>query len=88
MDYGSSCVSNRQSVILGEYFMLNYMINHYDKLIEENNDPVHDSKPLQEYMNQWDGINFIKEMQLTTEKNVLEIGIGTGRIAIKAAPMC
>lgn len=64
------------------------MINHYDKLIEENNDPVHDSKSLQEYMNQWDGINFIKEMQLTTEKNVLEIGIGTGRIAIKAASMC
>lgn len=45
MDYGSACVSNRQSVILREYFMLNHMINHYDKLIEENNNPVHDSTP-------------------------------------------
>ena len=61
---------------------------HYDLLIEENNDPVHDPGPLREYMNKWDGQAFIYELQLTHDKSVLEVGVGTGRLAIKTAPLC
>lgn len=67
---------------------MNEVIDHYDKLIEENNDPFYDPKPLREYMDKWDGLDFIKEMQLATDKKVLEIGIGTGRIANRVAPLC
>ncbi len=66
----------------------NGMIHHYDSLIDENNDPVHDPEPLREYMNKWDGQAFLDEMQLSPEKAVLEIGIGTGRLAVKVAPNC
>ena len=31
------------------------VINHYDLLIDENNDPFRDSPVLQKYMDQWDG---------------------------------
>lgn len=62
--------------------------NHYDLLIDENNDPVRDIQVLREYMDKWDGQSFIDEMQLTKDKNVLEIGVGTGRIAVKVAPLC
>jgi 2-polyprenyl-3-methyl-5-hydroxy-6-metoxy-1,4-benzoquinol methylase len=68
--------------------VINEVIDHYDKLIEENNDPFHDPKPLRDYMDKWDGLDFIREMQLSTNKKVLEIGIGTGRIANKVAPLC
>lgn len=61
---------------------------HYDALIDENNDPVHDPAPLKEYMNKWDGQVFINELQLSKDKNVLEIGVGTGRLAILIAPLC
>lgn len=64
------------------------VIKHYDNLILENNDPVQDPKPLQDYMNKWDGQEFIDNMQLNKSKTVLEIGVGTGRIAIKTAPLC
>ena len=64
------------------------VIQHYDLLIEENNDPFRDPPVLQEYMCQWDGELFLDAMKLTGEKNVLEIGIGTGRLAVKAAPYC
>lgn len=64
------------------------VITHYDLLIEENNDPFRDPPILQEYMCQWDGELFLEAMELTREKNVLEIGIGTGRIAVKVAPYC
>lgn len=64
------------------------VIEHYDKLIDENNDPVHDPKPLKDYMNKWDGQEFVDKMKLTHEKSVLEIGVGTGRIALKTAPLC
>lgn len=53
---------------------------HYDKLIDEGNDPVHDSEPLKEYMNNWDGQQFIDDMQLSGNEAVLEIGVGTGRL--------
>ncbi len=64
------------------------IIDHYDKLIEENNDPVHDPKPLQDYMDKWDGQSFIDKMSLDRSKSVLEIGVGTGRLAVRVAPLC
>ncbi len=57
------------------------IIEHYDKLIEENNDPFRDPQILQDYMNKWDGSAFIDAMQLDKTKHVLEIGVGTGRLA-------
>ena len=66
----------------------NDVIRHYDLLIDEGNDPVHDSEPLREYMDKWDGQDFINAMQLDKTKNVLEIGVGTGRLAIRVAPLC
>lgn len=64
------------------------VVRHYDLLIDEDNDPFHDPPELQEYMDQWDGAAFIDQMQLDSGKTVLEIGIGTGRIARKVAPFC
>ena len=61
---------------------------HYDLLIDENNDPFHDDEELKAYMDTWDGKKFIDELKLTKENSVLEIGIGTGRIAVKVAPHC
>ena len=67
---------------------LEYVIRHYDKLIDENNDPVHDPKPLREYMDKWDGLTFVDRLQLHKEKSVLEIGVGTGRLGVRVAPLC
>ena len=80
----------------GKYFVLkelfvakrNDTIEHYDLLLEENNDPVHDSKPLRDYMDKWDGQAFIYNMELDNNKSVLEIGVGTGRLAVCVAPLC
>lgn len=63
-------------------------IEHYDKLIDENNDPVRDPDILKEHMDKWDGKPFIEALELAKDKIVLEIGIGTGRIAVKTAPYC
>ena len=64
------------------------VIQHYDLLVKENNDPVHDPKPLRDYMDKWDGQAFIDKMELNKDKSVLEIGVGTGRLAIRVAPLC
>lgn len=64
------------------------MIRHYDTLIDENNDPVYDPQPLKDYMDKWDGQAFIDELRLSKDKTVLEIGVGTGRLAVKVAPQC
>ena len=64
------------------------VIRHYDLMIDENDDPVHDPEPLRQYMDKWDGRQFIDSLQLTKEKSVLEIGVGTGRLAVHAAPEC
>lgn len=61
---------------------------HYNILIDENNDPVRDPKPLRDYMDKWDGQAFIDKMKLDKNKSVLEIGVGTGRLAIRTAPLC
>ena len=62
------------------------IINHYDALIDENNDPVQDPAPLKKHMDGWDGDIFFEELELSKRKTVLEIGVGTGRLAIKTAP--
>lgn len=67
---------------------LSSVSKHYDLLIDENNDPVRDPEPLREYMDKWDGQAFIEKMKLDKGKTVLEIGIGTGRLAIRTAPKC
>ena len=64
------------------------VIRHYNLMIDENNDPVRDPEPLREYMDKWDGRQFIDSLQLTKEKSVLEIGVGTGRLAVRVAPEC
>lgn len=64
------------------------VIQHYDSIVKENNDPVHDPKPLRDYMDKWDGQGFIDSMELDNEKSVLEIGVGTGRLAVRVAPLC
>ena len=64
------------------------VIDHYDLLIEEQNDPFRDPPVLQEYMSKWDGEPFWEAMELSKDKSVLEIGIGTGRIAVNVAPRC
>lgn len=61
---------------------------HYNRLICENNDPCRDEPFMQEYMNKWDGPLFIDLMELDRFKNVLEVGVGTGRLAVKVAPLC
>jgi ubiquinone/menaquinone biosynthesis C-methylase UbiE len=68
--------------------MISDVILHYDNLIDENNDPVNNPQSLKDYMDKWDGQIFIDKMQLDTNKTVLEIGVGTGRIAVKVAPLC
>lgn len=68
--------------------MCKQLIEHYDALIDENNDPVHDPAPLKDYMNKWDGDRFIEDLQLSEDKSVLEVGVGTGRLAIRVAPNC
>ena len=64
------------------------VINHYDSLIDENNDPVFDPQPLKEYMDKWDGKAFLDALTLDDTKSILEIGVGTGRLAHKIAPQC
>ena len=64
------------------------VIAHYDALIGENNDPVRDPEPLKRYMDGWDGDTFIAALHLSKEKTVLEIGVGTGRLAVRVAPLC
>lgn len=68
--------------------MRNPLIDHYDSLINEKNDPVHDSAPWKDYMNKWDRDRFIEDLQLSEDKSVLEVGVGTVRLAIRVAPNC
>lgn len=66
----------------------NPLIYHYDTLIDENDDPTQDLPPLREYMDQWDGEPFLSALALSPDKCVLEIGVGTGRLALRTAPRC
>ena len=62
--------------------------SHYDLLIEEENDPFRDPEPLRTYMDRWDGLVFLNELKLTGTERVLEIGVGTGRLAYRVIPNC
>ena len=64
------------------------VLRHYDLLIDEGNDPVHDPASLREYMDGWDGPAFLKALALNGTQDVLEIGVGTGRLALRTAPLC
>lgn len=68
--------------------MQNETIRHYELLIEEDNDPVRDPEPLRAYMDGWDGKAFLQALCLDGSQSVLEIGVGTGRLALRIAPGC
>ncbi len=53
---------------------------HYDRLAEMGND-LYDPPAALEYMARWDGPPFWNVIGDLREKDILEIGIGTGRIA-------
>lgn len=61
---------------------------HYEKLIEEGNDPVLDPPELAAHMDGWDGHPFLAALKLDGTQDVLEIGVGTGRLALRTAPLC
>ena len=54
---------------------------HYDRLIKNKHDPYHDPPQLQAYMQRWTGEKFWEYLAATQNKDVLEIGVGTGRLA-------
>lgn len=56
-------------------------IEHYEILIDDGNDPYHDNEVLQEYMNRWTGNDFLNLLNVNKEKRILEVGVGTGRLA-------
>jgi SAM-dependent methyltransferase len=58
-------------------------LHHYNALVDENNDPVYDPPPLKALMDKWDGEVFIETLHLSSDKSVLEIGVGTGRLAMR-----
>ena len=60
---------------------------HYDALIDENNDSFHDSPELAAYMDKWDGQKLLDMLAPKAEQTVLEIGVGTGRLARRTAPL-
>ena len=62
------------------------VIIHYDMLIDEGNDSVLDPPELRDYMNKWDGDVFLEMLGIDRVKSVLEIGCGTGRLAMRVAP--
>ena len=63
------------------------VIDHYDRLICEGNDPVLDPPELRAYMDLWDGQLFLDMLHLNSDARVLEIGCGTGRLAVRVAPV-
>ncbi len=60
---------------------------HYDHLIRAGNDPVSDPAPLRAYMDKWDGDLFFEILALQKVDKVLEIGVGSGRLAMRTAPL-
>lgn len=67
---------------------MNDVIHHYDLLIDEGNDPVQDPAELKAYMSLWDGEPFLAALSLDGTQSVMEIGVGTGRLAVQIAPKC
>lgn len=67
--------------------MINEIALHYNRLIDENDDPVCDPPALRAHMDKWDGKIFLSALQADKRKSALEIGVGTGRLAVKTAPL-
>lgn len=61
---------------------------HYDRLIDEGNDSFRDPAPLRVHMDKWDGEPFLSLLSLGGWERVLELGVGTGRLAARVAPRC
>lgn len=61
---------------------------HYDSLIDEGNDSFRDPAPLRAHMDKWDGEPFLSLLSLGGWERVLELGVGTGRLAARVAPRC
>ncbi|KGE16819.1 class I SAM-dependent methyltransferase [Paenibacillus wynnii] len=61
-------------------------LEHYELLIDEGNDPAQDPPALQTYMSRWDGPIFFNSL-IPKHKVVLDIGVGTGRIAREVLKM-
>lgn len=66
--------------------MIDEIIRHYDALANSGNDPVSDPPELCAYMDKWDGRTFLDMLELSPIQSVLEIGCGTGRLAVRVAP--
>ncbi len=49
---------------------------------------VYDPEPLRAYMQKWDGSVFMERLALNGTQRVLEVGVGTGRLAVRVAPRC
>ncbi len=64
------------------------IIRHYDALIDADNDPARDPEPLRAYMDQWDGADFMRMLKPLRDTSVLEIGVGSGRLALRVSPLC
>ncbi len=58
-------------------------LEHYERCIGEGNDPCEDPPLLQRYMARWDGPAFFEALGDLQAKAVLEIGVGTGRLAVQ-----
>ena len=56
-------------------------LDHYERLIDEGNDPSKDDPMMQSYMARWDGPAFCEALGDLSGKRVLEVGVGTGRVA-------
>lgn len=87
-DAGVGVVLNRIGVRRNAYMNQSEVARHYDCLAQLGDDPVHDPEVLRRYMDKWDGERFIESMGLGSDKKVLEIGVGSGRLAVRVAPHC
>ncbi len=66
--------------------MTDEVIAHYDALARLGNDPVLDPPELRAYMDKWDGGTFFDMLEPDPTQSVLEIGCGSGRLAVRVAP--
>jgi hypothetical protein len=46
-------------------------LEHYERLVAENNDPARDSEQLREYMSRWDGPKFYQCLGSCKAKRIL-----------------
>jgi SAM-dependent methyltransferase len=56
-------------------------LEHYERCIDEGHDPCEDGPLLQRYMARWDGPRFFELLGDLRNKSILEVGVGTGRLA-------